>query len=279
MPRPQRCRRICREPVYSQFAPSDAYEQGEITLTLDEYEVIRLVDLEGRSHEQCAAQMDIARSTVTEIYKSARRKIADCIVNGGRLIISGGSYRLCDGTEHHLCGKSCRRAEDAEPAGIDELPQKLKGENTMRIAVTYEDGNVFQHFGHTERFQVYDVDNGNVIQKTLVNTNGSGHGALADVLKKIGVDTLICGGIGGGARAALDEAGIELYGGVSGEADAAVEALLKGTLSFDPAAKCEHHEHQHGEGHSCGSGGCGHHEGEHHCHHHENEEGHPCHKA
>ncbi|MEG0764444.1 MAG: NifB/NifX family molybdenum-iron cluster-binding protein [Pseudoflavonifractor sp.] len=131
----------------------------------------------------------------------------------------------------------------------------------MRIAVTFENGQVFQHFGHTERFQVYDVENGKVMQTTLVNTNGSGHGALADILKKIGVDTLICGGIGGGARQALDEAGIKLFGGVSGDADKAVEAFLAGTLQFNPDVKCDHHgEHHHHEG-ACGDHGCG----EHHC--------------
>ena len=86
----------------------------------------------------------------------------------------------------------------------------------MRIAVTYENGEIFQHFGHTERFKVYDVEGGRVSVTAVVNTNGSGHGALADILKKLQVDTLICGGIGGGARAALDAAGIQLYGGVSG---------------------------------------------------------------
>ena len=132
----------------------------------------------------------------------------------------------------------------------------------MRIAATYEDGRIFQHFGHTERFKVYDVENGEVIVATTVNTNGSGHGALADILKKLNVDTLICGGIGGGARQALSEAGIKLYGGVTGDADKAVEALLAGTLKFDPEVKCTHHEHEHhGEGgHTCGAHGCGGHD-------------------
>ncbi len=138
----------------------------------------------------------------------------------------------------------------------------------MRIAVTYEDGQVFQHFGHTEMFKVYDVENGKVSDSQVVDTNGQGHGALAGVLKALKVDALICGGIGGGARAALDASGIKLYGGVSGSADGAVEALLKGELSFDPEARCDHHDH-HGEGHSCGGheGGhsCGHHEGGHFC--------------
>ena len=132
----------------------------------------------------------------------------------------------------------------------------------MRIAVTYEDGQVFQHFGHTEMFKVYDVEDGKVSDSQVVDTNGQGHGALAGVLKALKVDALICGGIGGGARAALDAGGIKLYGGVSGSADAAVEALLNGKLSFDPEARCDHHDH-HGEGHSCGDHGCSHHEGGH----------------
>ncbi|MEG1849066.1 MAG: NifB/NifX family molybdenum-iron cluster-binding protein [Oscillospiraceae bacterium] len=129
----------------------------------------------------------------------------------------------------------------------------------MRIAVTYENGQVFQHFGHTEQFKVYDVENGAVTTTAVVNTNGSGHGALADILKKIGVETLICGGIGGGARRALEQAGIGLYGGVSGDTDQAVAALLAGKLCFDPNASCDHHgEHHDG---ACGEHGCG----EHHC--------------
>ena len=100
----------------------------------------------------------------------------------------------------------------------------------MRITVSYENGQVFQHFGHTKRFKVYDVENRRTAVAAVVNTNGSGHGALPDVLKKIHVDTLICGGIGGGARRALTEAGITLYGGVSGDAGEAVRALLAGGL-------------------------------------------------
>jgi len=122
----------------------------------------------------------------------------------------------------------------------------------MKIAVTYENGQIFQHFGHTENFKIYEVENNEIRTSSVVNTNGSGHGALADMLKITGVDTLICGGIGGGAQTALAEAGIKLYGGVSGDADKAVEALLAGKLDFDPDVMCSHH----GEGHgTCGHGG------------------------
>ena len=128
----------------------------------------------------------------------------------------------------------------------------------MKIAVTYENGQIFQHFGHTEQFKVYDVEDGKIVSKTIVDTEGQGHGALADLLKTLGADILICGGIGGGAQTALAEAGIKLYGGVSGSCDTAVEAYLANNLGYNPNVKCDHHDHEHGNGaHSCGNHGCG----------------------
>ncbi len=129
----------------------------------------------------------------------------------------------------------------------------------MRIAVTYENGQIFQHFGHTEQFKLYDIVDGKITAEQIIPTLGSGHGALAGFLSLNKVDALICGGIGGGAQTALSEAGIKLYGGVSGSADEAVKMFVEGRLSFNPDVKCDHHEHEHGEGHTCGSGGCGNH--------------------
>lgn len=130
----------------------------------------------------------------------------------------------------------------------------------MKVAVTYENGQVFQHFGHTSQFKVYETADGQIISTKVEDTNGSGHGALASFLSDLGVDTVICGGIGGGAQAALAEAGIQLFGGVSGSADDAVKALLNNQLSYNPDVKCNHHDHEHGgEGHTCGSHGCGKH--------------------
>ena len=96
----------------------------------------------------------------------------------------------------------------------------------MKIAVTYQDGDIFQHFGHTEFFKIYDIENTDIVKTEIVSTNGSGHGALAQFLHEHSVDTLICGGIGGGAQLALSQAGIKLYGGVTGKADDAVNDLL-----------------------------------------------------
>lgn len=128
----------------------------------------------------------------------------------------------------------------------------------MKIAVTYENGQVFQHFGHTEQFKLYEVEDGQVRASQVVDTNGSGHGALAGFLKERGVEALICGGIGGGARNALAQAGIRLYPGAAGGADAQVEALLHDSLRYDPDTVCAHH-HDHGAGHDCGGHGhsCG----------------------
>ena len=135
----------------------------------------------------------------------------------------------------------------------------------MKIAVTYENGQVFQHFGHTEAFKIYTVEDGKITGSEIVDTNGSGHGALAGFLKEKGVDTLICGGIGGGARNALAEAGVNLYPGASGSADEQVAALIAGTLSYDPDTMCNHHGHDHEGGHDCGSHGAGHSCGDHGC--------------
>ncbi len=127
----------------------------------------------------------------------------------------------------------------------------------MRIAVTYENGQIFQHFGHTEQFKVYDVENGQITHREVVSTKGSGHGALAGVLQPLKADVLICVGIGRGGQPALGAAGIHLYGGVSGSADDAVQALRANSLAYNPNVRCSHHDHEHTEGHTCGSHGCG----------------------
>lgn len=130
----------------------------------------------------------------------------------------------------------------------------------MKIAVTYDNGQIFQHFGRTENFKVYEVEDGKVVSSEVIGSNGIGHGALAGLLADRAVDVLICGGIGGGAQAALAEAGVELCAGAEGDADQAVEAYLKGEL-ISTGANCDHHGEGHScgdheEGHSCGSG-CG----------------------
>ena len=137
----------------------------------------------------------------------------------------------------------------------------------MKIAATYDNGNIFQHFGKTETFKVYEVEDNKVVSSEVISSNGTGHGALAGLLAEQGISVLICGGIGGGAQTALAEAGIEVCSGAQGNTDEAVETYLKGELT-SAGTTCDHHHHE--EGHSCGDscgdscgsscgGGCGSH--------------------
>ena len=218
MPRPQKSRRICCYPDYWSFAPDQDTANDMVTMSLDEFETIRLIDHQGKTQQQCADEMNVARTTVTAIYDSARKKLAQALVEGRRIVISGGNYTL-DNTLS------------------EEVAQK--GKTIMRIAVTYENGQIFQHFGRTEMFKLYDVADGKIISEQLVGTDGAGHGALAGF--------------------AMREAGITLYGGNSGSADEAVKSFLAQTLVQNDNPTCDHHGHEHAAGHSCGDHGCGNH--------------------
>ncbi len=239
MPRPFRCRRIGQLPVYRSFSPDDIAPAETVRMTVDEFEALRLLDDGGLTQEACAASMGIARTTVTAIYESARRKVADALVRGKRLLITGGCCSF-------------------EPVALRQDIRE-KGSESMRIAVTFDHGEVFQHFGHTEQFKLYDIQDGKITDEQVVDTDGNGHGALAGFLQAAHVDALICGGIGMGAQMALSDAGIRLYAGVSGSADEAARSLAEGKLAYDPDARCDHHEHHGGD---CGHDHCA----DRHCH-------------
>lgn len=127
----------------------------------------------------------------------------------------------------------------------------------MRIAVTYENDQVFQHFGHCQEFKIYDVENGEVVKCGIADASAFGHESTIGFLKTLGVDILICGGIGPGAQNVLLRNGIQFYGGTSGRADDVVAAFLKNELVYNPNVTCNHHDHDHDHDH--GDGGC-------HCH-------------
>ena len=236
MPRKPRCRNIGGYPDYWMFTPEETSSEEAVVMSLDELETIRLIDHDGKTQEECASQMEVARTTVTAIYDTARKKLAQALVEGRRIVISGGNYTLDNTISEEIA---------------------RKGSTIMRIAVTYENGQIFQHFGRTEQFKLYDVADGKIINEQVVGTNGAGHGALAGFLKNAQADVLICGGIGGGAQMAMQEAGITLYGGNMGSADEAVKAFLAQTLVQNENPTFDHHDHEHGEGHSCGDHGCG----------------------
>lgn len=122
----------------------------------------------------------------------------------------------------------------------------------MKIALTYENGEVFQHFGHTEKVKIYEIDNGNIISENIVDTSATGHEKLVNFLKNSNINVLICGGIGEGAKNALAEANIQLFGGVLGNVDEVIKKYISGELKYNENVSCEHH----------------HIEGEHHCENH-----------
>ncbi len=221
MSRPTKCRMICRFPQTLEFLPAkDEAKKEAVILTLDEYETIRLIDKEGLSQEQCSQRMQVARTTAQKIYDSARKKLANVLVEGRPLKIEGGEYRLCGGVN-----QSCH-LEDCYKQEIHKTFQRQKGNNVTRIAVPYKNGQIFQHFGRTEQFKIYDVEGRKIASSEVVSTNGQSHAVLAEVLNALQTDILICDKIGSGAQAALASLGIKPHDSVTGDADAAVAALI-----------------------------------------------------
>ncbi len=248
-------------------------------LLVEEYEALRLIDLEKRTHDQCARQMQISRTTVTEIYEKARFKIADAIVNGKPLTINGGNYQICQESDCCACPGRGRRT-----VGLQSCAQGIQGVSHMKVAVPFKNDNIFQHFGMAPVFKVYVIENQTVASTELLPTGGHGHGAMVNLLVKNGVNCVVCGGLGGGAVRALEQAGIQLFAGNNGSADEAVNLLIAGELTNNIEAatagrggRCHGHGHSHGEegcgchGHGHGEEGCG-------CHGHgHGEEGCGCH--
>ena len=132
MARPVKCRRICRYPCIKEFSPQNGRDDKQVILSYDEFETIRLIDREGLSQEKCGEYLRVGRTTVQKIYDSARKKIAEALTEGLPLKISGGDVSLCNGFNSFCEGKNC----------IKKYKASKKGEQNMRIAVTFADGEV-----------------------------------------------------------------------------------------------------------------------------------------
>ena len=224
--RREKLRRVGVIPEYRGFTPDGLASGDAIDMTVDELEVLRLCDLEGLNQEAVAQQMGIARATVAAICSRAHRKVANALVNGRALIIEGGNIAY-------------------SPTTTTTAAWPAKEVGTMRVATTYDNGNIFIHFGRSEQFKIYDIQDGKVLNEQVVGTGGTGHGALA---------------------------GITVYAGAQGSCDACIEALIAGTLAQNGEATCGCHGHDHGHAHEHGeSCSChGHHE-------HDGHEGCGCH--
>ncbi len=249
MSRPTKDRVIC--PGYIPVCFRTGADEPLLNIPADELEALRLCDLEELPQGEAAERMNISRGTLQRLLYSAHRKLAFALCFRKSFNVAGESgYGIPD----RCIGKKCRFC------GLKNYKQHSAGERIMRIAVTCENNQVFQHFGHTPEFAVFDIEDGKIKDMRIESTGESGHGALAGLLSGNNIDLLICGGIGGGAQMALAEAGIELIGGASGNVTDVVNAYLDGTLKVNAAFQCNHHHH--GENHKCGEHGCG----EHKCH-------------
>lgn len=218
MPRPSKPKIIGKKPQYTHFTGENNHLK--VVLSVEEYETIRLIDYLDYSQDECAKQMQISRSSVVSLYNNARKKIARFLLEGCALNIEGGHYKI----------------------------EENKGEKIMKVAVTCVEGQVFQHFGHCPSFLVCTIEEGKIVSTSMLNTLGTGCGALAGFLKNHHIDVVICGGIGAGAKNHITAAGMTILPGASGDALAQVESYIAGTLNYDPNTECDHH---HEDGHDC----------------------------
>ena len=212
------------------IAPVGSPEEDleDIFLGFDEAEALRLADLEGLYQEAAARSMGVSRQTFGLIVETARRKVADAVLNGKALRIEGG-----------------------------EVSVREQGESIMKIAVPSRNGQVDEHFGHCKEFLVFRWEGGRLIaEPTVASGDSCGcKSGIASELARAGVTHLVAGNMGEGALRVLGANGIAVTRGATGDAQAAALSFAQGSLA-DSGVGCGHHEHGHGheEGHSCEHG-------------------------
>lgn len=246
MPRPPKCRRVEQLPGFTYFKPSGipVPELNEVVLSVEELEAIRLRDLEGMEHEECAGKMSVSRPTFHRILASARQKVADALVNGAALRIEGGNFRLAEyKLECRRCGHrwrggirsrrtACPRCSGMDWKKIDlennEIHMEVAG---VKIAMPYLEGEVNPHFGSSSEFIVIEAEDGKIKGKKIIpNKNLHDHIGLAQVLKAEGVGVIIAGGMGRPMANALHREGFKVITGASGDVEKVAEQFLNGWL-------------------------------------------------
>ncbi len=227
MPRPKKCRKVCQMPSTQAFVPvgGDASAPG-IILTVDEYEAIRLIDKEGFSQEECGTYMNIARTTVQQIYTSARKKLADALVDGLSIKIEGGDYQLCTGNETYCGCGGCRKhrlvcAHYSQQEG-----------NTMKIAIPLDENkqDVCIAFARAPYFLFSENDSVQIVDNPAAQAQGGAGLQAAQFLVDNQVATLITVRCGQNAADVFKAAGMKIYKSESTSAQENLTALANGTL-------------------------------------------------
>ena len=235
MARRKKCRRICEYPSYFEFGPKDSGSKETVVLNMDEYSTIYFMDYKGLNQTECADCMDVARTTVTDIYMEARKKIADAMVNGKKLVISGGNYRVSNKEERKYY-KEQYGIETNRIHGDEQIHEKKKSVLRVFVNLNPETGTVFPHFGETQEFKVFDIENKKIIKSEILKTGGILRGAVVGFLEEAGADVVICDHVGECVRRNLEKAEIKIYPGVTGNVDEVIREYILGTLEIDESA-------------------------------------------
>lgn len=246
--RPRKHRNVCKLPENNRFGPLGMSEQQSefVVITIDQYETIRLIDLEGLTQEECSDQMHIARTTVQRIYSNARKKIAEAIVEGKALKIEGGDYKLCNG-QGQFCGRGkCNRGR----GNIDSLDGKIKERSLMKIVIPVNEKSVdvyiSENFGRAEYFLVYDTESKEkkFIVNTAVQSSGGAGIKAAQIVIDTGAGVLITPRCGQNAADVVSGAGIKIYKSVEGTVESNIKAYEEEKLNLLNEIHSGFHDHE-----------------------------------
>lgn len=226
MPRPRKCRKVCCLPDNPGFIPiKPRTPQGTVILNVDEYETIRLIDREGYSQEQCGNYMGVARTTVQQIYTSARRKIADALVSGLSLRIDGGDYQLCDGDDSACpCGGCWRR--HLKNSGYKEI-------TSMKIAIPLDENkkDVCVSFGRAPFFLFHDQTGDEILENPAANAQGGAGLKAAQFLVDHDVTILITVRCGQNAADVFQAVGMKIFKSQATDAQENITAYEENELA------------------------------------------------
>lgn len=227
MPRPRKCRRVCRLPATIEFGPVGQEAEGQpVLLTIDEFEALRLIDKLGLSQEECSAYMQVARTTVQAIYSSARKKLAEALVDGRRLRIEGGDYRLCEGGEGFCgCGR-CHRLDISPEKGSE------KEENSMKIAIPLDENkqDVCIVLARAPYFLFSQDGQESIVDNPAAQAQSGAGLQVAQFLVDNEADVLITVRCGENAAEVFQAAGMKIYKSLGSSAREDLEALAQNRL-------------------------------------------------
>lgn len=231
MSRPIKPRRVCHLPLFTEFSAMDGNKKVSVTLTVEEYEIIRLLDYLGFDQERCAKQMQISRGVVQQLYVSARKKIAQSLTEGLSLKIKGGHYALCK--DMHNCYMVDRSKQQ-------DSCKLAKEKNELKILVAEHTDDDDRDISELQSFHFYDLVGGKIVRQEEILIAVRNELDFVAALKSLDINVVFAFKMGLGYRNKLNEAGIWMFLGVKGKADDIMQAFLHDTLTCDEKINCHY---------------------------------------